>query len=225
MHLSFWGRRPCDKPLQAKSKHPFYLRASQGPRYKPISDLSRLFFLFRFIPTYTASTPLHDCVVCTPYGVRTCHIVWQDVEDQRRLHMQRNTLDSFRPNQAPVALIAEPNDDQSLGHPRPHQSSDIRPDTTNASQTPSRAAHWMNSPWHFLFHDSHVLLSQLLCHSYFWIRRYDGVCICSHVIALSQWKEGEKIAESGAGLPHFWMFTSFVGMCVCTHNIWRARER
>ncbi|CRL29811.1 unnamed protein product [Penicillium camemberti] len=60
--------------------------------------------------------------------------------------MQRNTLDSFRPNQAPVALIAEPNDDQSLGHPRPHQSSDIKPDTTNASQTPSRAAHWMNSP-------------------------------------------------------------------------------
>ncbi|KAJ5926786.1 hypothetical protein N7516_008559 [Penicillium verrucosum] len=70
-----------------------------------------------------------------------------DVEDQQRLHMQRNTLDSFRPNQAPAALIAEPNDDQLLGHPRSHpQSSDIRPDTTNASQTPGGAAHWMNSP-------------------------------------------------------------------------------
>ena len=58
-----------------------------------------------------------------------------------------------------------------------------------------------------------MLLSQLLCHSYLWIGRYDGVRICSHFIALSQWEEGEKIAESGAGLPHLWMFTSFVGMC------------
>ena len=45
-----------------------------------------------------------------------------------------------------------------------------------------------------------------------------GFCICSHVITLSQWKEGEKIAESGTGLAHFWMFTSFIGMCVCTYG-------
>ncbi|KAJ5417002.1 uncharacterized protein N7487_000552 [Penicillium crustosum] len=91
------------------------------------------------LPVYSNLHRLH-----TNPWLRCMH---SDVEDQRRLHMQRNTLNSFRPNQAPVALIAEPNDDQSLGHPRPHpQSSDIRPDTTNTSQTPSRAAHWMNSP-------------------------------------------------------------------------------
>lgn len=61
-------------------------------------------------------------------------------------------------------------------------------------------------------------LSQLLCHSYFWIGLYDGVCKYSHVIILSQWKEGEKIAGSGARLPHFQMFTSFVGMCICTYG-------
>lgn len=31
-------------------------------------------------------------------------------------------------------------------------------------------------------------------------------------------KREEKIAESGAGFPHFRMFTSVVGMCICTYG-------
>lgn len=131
--------------------------------------------------------------------------------------MQRSRLDSFRPIQAP-ALIAEPNDDQLLGHPRPHpQSSDIRPDTTNASQNSESCGSLDELAVTFCF-----FMTCMCCYLSFCVTLTSGsvdtrgFCICSHVITLSQWKEGEKIAESGAGLAHFWMFTSFVGMCVCT---------
>ena len=51
------------------------------------------------------------------HSVRTCHIVWQDAQDQQRLRMYaaQHALASLRANQASSSSIPEPNDDQSLG--------------------------------------------------------------------------------------------------------------
>ncbi|CDM29314.1 unnamed protein product [Penicillium roqueforti FM164] len=106
------GRRPCDKPLQAK--------ASTRPIYAPptvlrtnASQTRVVSFLFQVISTYTASTTINDCIVCTPYAPvilvdRTPKINNACVCSPTRRWVLSDPI-------RPPSSIPEPNDDQSLG--------------------------------------------------------------------------------------------------------------